>query len=401
LRGLAQLTRSSYAVRGWLRNAPVESGKARDVTASVEVVAGTVGLEMFLGLPQVVYRNDPFSVTPSQVKVRAGIFRPDFEGHQKLFVVARGQAPVARALARVSPTLCDAGGKPLGMIGFFEAREDADGVRELFRSAVSWLCTRGVGDIVGPMDGDTWHSYRLNIGPFDHPPFLMEPYQRPYYRALWEEAGFRELERYYSMYVEDIDGAIAGTEAIARRAESSGAALRPFDMTRFGDELRVLYRLSRAIFAGNYLYTDISFEDFALLYQDARRLLDPELIWFARSARGEDVAFVFALPDNIRAVRALGGEKGLLSLARFFLLKNRTDTVNVKTLGLLPEVRGTGISVLLVNRVYHIIRDKGFRRANLCLIRQGNPSGRLDGGQGKPLREYLLYHLPRGEGPRP
>ena len=36
----------------------------------------------------------------------------------------------------------------------------------------------------------------------------------------------------------------------------------------------------------------------------------------------------------------------------------------------------------------------GYRRANLCLIREGNPSGHLDGNVGIVSRRYVLYQLP-------
>ncbi len=82
----------------------------------------------------------------------------------------------------------------LGLIGFFEAANEPEPVRELLREAASWLRAQGAKQVVGPMDGDTWHRYRVNAGPFDEPPFLLEPVNPPYYRDLW--APFEIIERY-------------------------------------------------------------------------------------------------------------------------------------------------------------------------------------------------------------
>ena len=40
-----------------------------------------------------------------------------------------------------------------------------------------------------------------------------------------------------------------------------------------------------------------------------------------------------------------------------------------------------------------IAREKGYRFANHCLFREGNPSGEMDGGTGRVMRNYHLYRL--------
>jgi len=283
------------------------------------------------------------------------------------------------------------------MIGFFEALDDGPAAHALFDRAVAWLRARGAGRIVGPMNGDTWHAYRLNIGPFDRPPFLMEPYNPPYYRALWESRGFRALEGYSSTYVTRLEEAEKNTAAIARRCERHGYVLERMDLDRFERELDRLYELSRAIFEDNFLYAPLSRDEFGALYAGSRALLDRDLVWFARSPKGEDVGFVFAFADCFRAVRAMRGRRTPAARLKFLLLRRRTDTVNIKTLGVRPAARGSGVALLLMNRVYRAIREKGFRRANLCLMRDGNPSARMDGGQGQALRRYVLYQLEGAE----
>lgn len=347
----------------------------------------------FLALPAVVYRNDPFYCMSPPDAVRADVLRPSFRERQEVLVAWRDSRPVARAVARLSPALRDPTGAPCGMIGFFEALDDGDAVRALFDRAVAWLRGHGAGAILGPMNGDTWHSYRLNIGPFDQRPFLMEPYHPPYYRALWERRGFQPLEGYSSAFIARLDAAIANTEAIARRCEKRGYVLERFRLDRFESELARLHALSCAIFEGNYLYSPLTREEFIALYADSRRLLDSDLIWFARAPAGADAGFVFAFADCHRAVRAMEGRRSLPAMLKFLVLKGKTDTVNVKTLGVRPEVRGSGVALLLMNRVYRAIREKGYRRANLCLMRDGNPSARMDGAQGQPLRRYVLYRL--------
>jgi GNAT superfamily N-acetyltransferase len=343
-----------------------------------------------------VYASDPRYCAPSRDTVSKTLSRADAAGRQAVWVADSDGSPGGRVVAMLSPALSDEAGKPYGMLGYFECVDDAAVAACLFRAAADWLAARGARTVVGPMNGDSWHAYRLNTGPFDDPPFLMEPWNPSYYPRLWEANGFEALETYYSKAVDDIDAAVAGTDRYAKRAADRGYTLRRIDMARYDAELRLIYELTRRIFAGNFLYTDIPSNEFLALYAGSRRLLDPDLVWFADDPNGEPAGFAFAFPDRHRAVAAMRGSRAPLALLRFVLLRNRTDAVNLKTLGVTPEARRTGLAVALCNRVYRTARDKGYRRMNLCLIRDGNPSGKMDGGAGRVSRRYALYRTTVG-----
>ncbi len=300
--------------------------------------------------------------------VTASLLREDFAGCQEILVGNLGNRPAGRMVARCSPSLKDAGGRPLGMIGFFECANSQELASGMFAAARAWFAERGVRIVVGPMDGDTWHSYRFNTGPHDVPPFFMEPGNPAYYPGLWVQAGFAVAERYCSKVVEDPAAAARSTARIAERALSRGYRLRPLDRTRLAEELPALHALSLRIFARNAYYTDIPVSEFLSMYRGVETLLRDGLSWFAVDPRGADAGFVFAFPDPARP-----------------------DTVNVKTLGVVPEHQRTGISMALIHRVYAEMPALGYARANLCLIRDGNASARMDGGLGRVFRRYALY----------
>ena len=358
----------------------------------LDVAAGR-NLETFLGLPAEVYDDDPGYVASTRRDALASLFRPEFAGAQRAWVALAEGRPAARIVARRSPTLRDENGLPYGMLGFFEALPGShEAVARLFEAAIAWLKETGAGAILGPMDGDTWHRHRLNVGPWDDPPFLLEPWNPPYYPALWEANGFTVLERYLSKRVDA--GLVADfLEPKRQGALAAGYRLRRLDPKRFRDELRTIYGISVRIFARNFLYTDIPEEEFFALYAGARRLLDPDLVWFAQIPSGEDVGFLFAFPDLFRAVAAMRGRRDPLALLRFFLHRGEADAVNMKTVGVLPEHRRAGLGAALMGQAHRITQEKGYRFANHCLFREGNPSGEMDGGTGRVMRNYHLYRL--------
>ncbi|HKH49238.1 MAG TPA: hypothetical protein VKM72_31615, partial [Thermoanaerobaculia bacterium] len=352
-------------------------------------------LAAFLGLPDEVYHRDPDYCAVPREEVMAGLQRSEFLRAQQAWVAAVDEFPVARLVARRSPALRDAQGRPVGLLGFFEALDEPEGKEgalRLLAEGVRWLRETGAGQIIGPMDGDTWHRHRLSVGPFDDPPFLLEPYNPPYYPEIWEEAGFQVLESYFSKRV-DPTAVVAYLQPRAAAARAAGYRVRKIDMRRFTDELRLLYRLSRVVFAGNFLYTDIPEDEFLALYAGSRGLLDPDLVLFARSPEGEDVGFLFSYPDRFRAVAAMRGSRGLAAKLRFLRHRGAAGAVDFKTLGVLPEHRRAGLAALLMHEGHLRAQGKGYRAANHCLFREGNPSGDLDGGAGRILRRYHLYQF--------
>ncbi len=357
----------------------------------IDALATEEDLQSFLELPRSIYRDDPYYIAEPLAKTRASLLRERFAERQRALLWRSGKRTLARTVVRISPVLVDENHAPVGMLGFFEAVEAPNEVGQLLTTGVDWLMKRGVRTIVGPMDGDTWHRYRFNLGQFRQPPFLMEPYNRPYYGDLWQRAGFEPLENYYSTRIEDIEAAAAGLARIHDDVLDRGYRLRPLVMDRFEEEIEIIYRISTQIFAGNFLYEEISLADFLALYRPVRSLIDPTLVLIAETSAGEAVGFLFAMVDYHRAVSAMRGKDGPLAKLRFMLNRRTADAVNMKTVGVLADHRRFGVAGALTWRCYHAILQRGIRRANLCLIREGNPSGRLDSNKGTVSRRYVLY----------
>ena len=359
----------------------------------VSVEVNSAQMCEFYGLPEKIYGKDPFYSKPFEDSVKRSVERECFRDRQRILLSYDGENAVARLIARVSPELKDEKGCPIGMIGFFESLENADAVKLILKEAAVWLKNVGAGEIIGPMDGDTWHRYRFNMGPFDTRPFMMEPYNPAYYPALWEKNGFEMLSYYYSKHVPDSAQAAEKTEKFLKRTGKGGFTFRRFRVDDFEGEMKILYGLSCAIFSDNYLYTKISESDFLEMYAGSRSILNPGLIWFSQDKNGRYAGFVYSFPDYFKAVSAMNGRNGIISKLKFLMNKSAADTLNVKTLGVIPEHRGSGLVMALMHKAYASGLAAGFRKANLCLIREGNSSGRVDMDSGHVSRKYNLYRF--------
>lgn len=324
-------------------------------------------LDAFHAVPDALYADQPPGTAPVRTSVERNLARAEFAGRQHAFVALDGSRGVGRVVARVSPQLRDASGRPVGMLGFFESRDDAATADALLRAGVAWLRARGAGQIVGPMDGDTWHRYRVNVGPWERPPFPLEPWNPRFYGRLWEQSGFRVVESYSSKWIDDVSALLPKLEAGRERSESRGVSLRPFDTTRPREELGRVHELSARIFADAFLYAPIERDAFLALYAGAERFLDPDFVLFATGPDGQEVGFVFGIPDPDRGA------------------------VHYKTIGVLAEWRRAAVAAALSHRVYSNALRRGLAAGNHALMRDDNRSQALDQELGQVFRRYVLY----------
>ena len=299
-----------------------------------------------------------------------------------------GDRPVARCCARLQ-TSCPA----TGTIGSFEALNHPEAVRALLNVAIEKLKVQGVQRIIGPMDGDTWHAYRFNTGPFDASPFIREPWNPAYYPALWESAGFSVLETYDSFIIDDPALAASNQTKYLERCRRNGYSFTPITVANYRDQLPLIYELSCKIFAQNVLYTPIDAAAYTLLYEPARPLLRNGLCWLALGPDRTPAGFVFTFPDYAEAMRAMGGKQGFLAKGRFLLNRGKASRTCIKTLGVIPEARGCGLANALMCLCFENSVRLGFRQTLMCLMHSANPSRRLGGKADRPFRFYALYEF--------
>ena len=262
-------------------------------------------------------------------------------------------------------------GKP-GFIGHFHAAPGAS-VRELLDSASRDLAAHGATLAVGPIDGDTWHSYRLVTDFGSEPAAFLEPWTPAEWPGAFIDAGFRPLATYHSGIANDlarIDPKVAGA---SRRLAAGGVIIRNIDLECFDRELAILHELSLQCFSHNFLYSSIDLRSFVDLYSPLRQFIDPRLVFIAEhgpSAAG----FLFAIPDWLEAKRT-----------------GSAHTVIIKTVAARSGRAFGGLGACLVSRCHAVAKELGYSRAVHALMHDANNSANISRKYGDVLRRYTLF----------
>jgi hypothetical protein len=182
-------------------------------------------------------------------------------------------------------------GKRTAAIGGFACAGVSEGVALLDAIAAA-MAGEGYGAVVGPMDGDTWHRYRVVLESDGAPPFLLEPVSGPHDHAAFEGAGFAPVSEYVSAR-----GALSAAIA-ASPAAVPGVTITPWDGRDADRLVAQLFELSLAEFSRNRFFAPITREAFFDLYTPVLPLVDPAHVLFAHGPDGL-VGFLFGIPDRL------------------------------------------------------------------------------------------------------
>ena len=337
-------------------------------------------LDIFLGLPALLYAGDPRWVAPSRGALAAAFSpdRPFFQaGEARHFLAFSGDRPVGRVTAIRNYRL-EAREGPVGLLGFFECEPNPATSERLLAAAVGHLAAAGLRTIRAPVNFDAWHRSRFMTEGFDEPPILLESYNKRHYPDLFLGFGFHEIRRDVSTEVTDLPAVLR--HLLPRHASmlARGCTFRSLQDQPLATALHLIYRLAVGACADEPGYTGISEPEFLSLYGGLGIRLDPDLVLVAESREGEPAGFLVGFPNTLP--RRSGGNGDLPAL-------------NILTVAVLPPYRGQGLGKALVAEVYRRALRKGYRSAHHCLLREGSPAGRPDAGMGRVHKRYALYEM--------
>lgn len=173
------------------------------------------------------------------------------------------------------------------------AFEDEAEATALVEDVLAILRREGFAAVIGPMDGDTWHSYRTIVETDGSPPFALEPRSGALDHAVLAGQGFLPISRYVSARARLVD--TLGPEPVA----IPGITVTPWDGAGAEALISRLFAMSGAAFSGNHFFKPIGLEAFLALYRPILPMLDPRHVLFAHGPGGDLVGFLFGYPDRL------------------------------------------------------------------------------------------------------
>ena len=262
-------------------------------------------------------------------------------------------------------------GHRVGVVGHYASAGD-EAAAALLEAAEERLRNAGCTIAIGPMNGNTWRSYRFVVGGSECAPFFLEPTNPRDWPAQFENAGFSVLASYFSSLNTDLARPDPRLEAIEESVAGAGVTIRPAKAD-LRAELKSIYGVSQVSFRQNFLYTEIPESEFVAMYEPVLPVTRPELVLVAERA-GQCVGYIFAIPDLAQQVRGPA-----------------IDTFIIKTVAVLPLQDIRGLGTLLVARAQQAGHAQGYRNCIHALMFEDNISRKISNHYAFVMRQYALF----------
>lgn len=325
-------------------------------------------IDDYLGLPQRVEGLNDNQARAEAAGTRALLDKGNSFynfGSSCNFVAYGGDTPVGRLTAFRNRMLHGTEAR-CGLVGLFACEDDPDAARALVTAAAGWLKEQGLESIRGPMAGDIWHRWRFMTRGFETAGFPGEPRQPEYYPRLFTAAGFAPVRVYSTKLITDMPAQLERFHKAEVFNRQRGITFRNMDRERWEPELGTLYELCRHSFASSWGVSETTREEFISIYDRWLNRCGPDHIIFAVDSHSDVVGLGLAIVKP-------------------------ADTINMKTIAILPEQSGYGLGQAVAAELYHRALDGGHDQAHHCLMDPLSPVQHWDRGLGQVTREYTIY----------
>ncbi|SDD47273.1 hypothetical protein SAMN05216464_101824 [Mucilaginibacter pineti] len=276
----------------------------------------------FLNVARTLYRDDKNWVCPLDNDIEA-VFDPaknNFHNDGKCtrwILTNDGGQVIGRVAAFINNKKAYHYEQPTGGMGFFECIDNKDAAYLLFDTAKKWLQANGMQAMDGPINfGENDNFWGLLVEGFTPPSYGMN-YNFPYYRAFFEDYGFKTQ---YEQITNHLDVNKPFSERFTKIAnwviKKPGYDFRHFEVAKmetFATDFIEIYNDAWRDFEN---FVPITHATISESFKKMKPLMDEKLIWFAY-IDDEPAAFVIILPDANQMLKTVNGKLNLIGKLKF------------------------------------------------------------------------------------
>ncbi|MCA9571357.1 MAG: hypothetical protein KC656_26135 [Myxococcales bacterium] len=358
-------------------------------------------LAPLFGLPGRLYANDPARVAPIEPLERRRIRSFQKEGRLRLWVAERDGVPVGTISALRDDGYNSKKGESVAWFGFYEHIDDAAVSAALLEPVLAQARAWGCERLRGPRNRTRFEHMGVTVeGHATLPPF-MQSQHAPWYPAHLEALGFEthhDVLAYDTPVVDDLGRQRELPEPLRSQAAGcsiDGLEIRAAHRIRMGRDLRDAHRILDEAFATVPDISPMPIGQWLALGRTYLTVADPRLLQIAH-VQGRPVAFAATFPELNEAIRPMEGELWPLGWLRSALAARHMHTASFKLIGVVPDLRGTGLHAALIDRVIRGVEQAGYTRLEASVIDARNEPMRavVEGAGMRVYRRWRVFERP-------
>ena len=338
----------------------------------------------FLDFPSKIY--DKHLITQDKKEENLLIYGEHILSHEFKFIpfiAYENDEVVARAALTIYPVNTTA------YVGFFESVDNTNVSNELFNAIDSYAKKHGITKIIGPVNASFWIKYRLKVDHFDKPPYTGEPYNKPYYKRLFEKSGYKVVYKYLSnIYSGKLDLKEARKYfmryKISKRHKYVITSPSPQNFTTI---IGYIYDMLMELYNDFPIFRIISKDDFLKYFNNYQYILDFSMVKIAY-LNSEPVGFFIGLPDygNLFMRKAT-----FINKLKIFFKRIRSKRYVMLYMGVRKAHTGLGKAIIST-----VVKNAFLRRSSYvgALIAQGKITAEY--GKNNIYEQYHYVILEKG-----
>ncbi len=279
----------------------------------------------------------------------------------------------------------------LAYFAFWETAAHSPNNRQAFEMFEADARERGRSYLSGPLHFNTFHRYRLRLGPV--PSWLAfdrEPVNPSYYPALLEDLAYQPTLRFESRLIRsaDIPTVYQDKQLLLESLQQLPYEVIPLNPASWEQYEEEIFKLVLAIFGQNPGFKAISKEGFRLLYnvRYAEKLCPYTSVLFKEKSSGKLVAMSFCHPNY----QPLGHAPDYAYCFERDFPKLDRKIMLAKSVGVHPDFRQAGLMNYLGAYGMRCFREL-YHEALFCLMRSDNFSLHFTDELPYEAAHYALY----------
>jgi GNAT superfamily N-acetyltransferase len=311
------------------------------------------------------------------------------------FLARKNGRTAGRIAAFVNRSHNDLHNDKRGFFGFFDSVNDPSVSNVLLERASAFLREKGMKSLAGPMNFSTNEECGFLLEGFDESPFLMMPYNYPYYNELAEKYGLKKAKDLFA-YIYDVQDDMP--EKVYRGAliaEKRGITSRPVNMKRFVEDMMVFREVYHSAWGDNWGFIPMTEEELRYSAERLKQIIVPELALIAEKD-GEPIGFFGLVPDFNFVLKHMKGKLNPVTIVKALYYSRKIRGLRIMLLGVKKEFRNKGVEGVLYKRAWPAIKKGGYERIEFSWILEDNiPVQRtIELFGGRLYKKYRVYEKP-------
>jgi GNAT superfamily N-acetyltransferase len=363
---------------------------------AVEVIEAR-RLDDFIKFPLDLYSKDPFFVPQlnREMKVHFSPKNPFYQDAEiKYFIALKDGKIAGRIAAFVNSRHNEFHNEKTGFFGFFDCVHDSSVSDALFSKAGEFLRGKEMESMRGPMNFSTNEECGFLLEGFDEPPFIMMPYNQPYYIELTEKFGLKKIKDLYAYIYKVQDDMPEKVYRVAAIAEKRGISVRPINMKRFKEDMMIFREVYESAWQDNWGFIPMSEQELQYSAERLKQIIVPEMILIAEKD-GAPIGFFGLVPDFNSVLQHMNGKLNPVTIAKALYYSRKIKDLRVMLLGIKKEFRNKGVEALLYKHGWPPIKRGKYERVEFSWILEDNiPVQRtIEIFGGKVYKKYRIYQI--------